>query len=163
MPRLHAWAGDEAGGRRPVFLAVYRLGNGGMLAAGLVLGALLALLAPWGVTYLFGMRYAEAAAILQILAFAVPVQYLASSSDAVLTAGGFTAKKVNVQGLAVLFNVGANLLIIPRYGAPGAAVTTVLTEMLILGCFLWLVRRYVFGKDALKGWTLDWRVVKSHG
>ena len=163
MPRLHAWAGAEAGGRRPVFLAVYRLGNGSMLAAGLMLGGLLALLAPWGVTYLFGMRYAEAAAILQILAFAVPVQYLASSSDAVLTAGGFTAKKVNVQGVAVLFNVGANLLIIPRYGAPGAAVTTVLTEMLILGCFLWLVRRYVFGKDALRGWTLDWRVVKSHG
>ena len=108
-------------------------------------------------------RYEEAAAILQVLALAVPVQYLASSSDAVLTAGGLTAKKVNVQGLAVLFNVGANLLVIPRYGAPGAAVTTVLTEILMLGCLLWLVRRYVFGPDALTGWTLDWRVLRPHG
>ncbi len=163
MPRLYAWAGAGVGDMgRSRLLAVYRFGNGSMLALGLVLGALLALLAPWGVTRLFGARYEEAAAILQLLALAVPVQYLASSSDAVLTAGGFTAKKVNVQGLAVLFNIGANLLVIPRYGAPGAAVTTVLTEGLILGCFLWLVRRYVFGEDALRGWTLDWRVLKPH-
>ena len=165
MPRLYAWfgAGDETGdGGRPALLAVYRFGNGSMLALGLVLGSLLALLSPWGVTRLFGERYAEAAAILQILALSVPVQYLASSSDAVLTAGGLTAKKVNVQGLAVLFNVGANLLVIPRYGAPGAAVTTVLTEILMLGCLLWLVRRYVFGSDALTGWTLDWRVLRPH-
>ena len=171
MPRLYTWFGtgfrDRSGegadeGGRPALLAVYRFGNGSMLAVGLVLGGLLALLAPWGVTRLFGARYEEAAAILQVLALAVPVQYLASSSDAVLTAGGLTAKKVNVQGVAVLFNVGANLLVIPRYGAPGAALTTVLTEILMLGCLLWLVRRYVFGSDALTGWTLDWRVLKPH-
>ena len=71
MPRLYTWfgtgfgtgfgsgAGDKSSegadeGGRPALLAVYRFGNGSMLAVGLVLGGLLALLAPWGVTRLFG-------------------------------------------------------------------------------------------------------------
>jgi len=38
--------------------------------------------------------------------------------------------------LLVVLNVGANLLLIPRWGGRGAAVTTVITEVALTACCL---------------------------
>jgi O-antigen/teichoic acid export membrane protein len=44
--------------------------------------------------------------------------------------------------LALVFNVGLNLLLIPRYGIVAAAIITVASELLILAGSYFLMRRY---------------------
>lgn len=44
---------------------------------------------------------------------------------------------------AAAFNIGANLLVLPQWGYVGAAVVTVLSELVLLGPFLFLIARHV--------------------
>jgi O-antigen/teichoic acid export membrane protein len=46
-------------------------------------------------------------------------------------------------------NVGLNLLLVPRFGLVAAAATTVLTELILLGQYAWLLRRLLSQLD----WT----------
>ncbi|MBE3068506.1 MAG: polysaccharide biosynthesis C-terminal domain-containing protein, partial [Chloroflexi bacterium] len=43
----------------------------------------------------------------------------------------------------MIVNLGLNLLIIPRYGFNGAALTTLLTELVGLSAMFWLLRRNI--------------------
>jgi O-antigen/teichoic acid export membrane protein len=48
------------------------------------------------------------------------------------------------SGAAVLFNLGLNWFILPAYGYLGASVTTVMTEVLLSGFYLWHLQRVFF-------------------
>jgi O-antigen/teichoic acid export membrane protein len=54
------------------------------------------------------------------------------------------------SGLAILFNVGLNLVFLPRYGYLGASWTTVATEMLLSVCFLGFLQRFFFRLPLLR-------------
>jgi O-antigen/teichoic acid export membrane protein len=58
--------------------------------------------------------------------------------------------------LAVVFNLVANLLVVPSYGYLGAAAITVATEVVVLAPLLWLLRRAV-GPLGMAG--VAWRPV----
>ncbi len=60
--------------------------------------------------------------------------------------------------IGVVFNIGANLLLIPRYGYAGAAVVTVLSEVSLLIPFYIAVRRHV---ARLPWLDLVWRQVAA--
>jgi O-antigen/teichoic acid export membrane protein len=45
--------------------------------------------------------------------------------------------------VATAFNLAANLLLIPRWGYLGAALVTVLSEVVLLGPFWWAVTRHL--------------------
>ena len=48
------------------------------------------------------------------------------------------------SGSAVFFNIGINILVLPRYGYLGASSTTVITEVLMAVCFFWVLQRSFF-------------------
>jgi len=150
LPKLHRWIEHD----KPKLLAVYRFGNGATLALGVAVAALLLALSPFAVRLVFGEDYAEAGRVLQVLALAVPGRYLATSVGAVLATADNMRRKVWLMGLSALVNLTLNLLLIPRIGATGAAIATVASETVLLVSYLLAVRAYVFGQEALRGWTL---------
>lgn len=100
---------------------------GGFTATGLVW-----LLAPWFVQVLGGAGFEPSILALRILALSFPIFF---STNIILwyliTIGKRKAIPV-IYWLAVVFNIGANLLVIPSYSFTGAAVINGLTEVFVL-------------------------------
>jgi O-antigen/teichoic acid export membrane protein len=107
-------------------------------SAGAVVAALVISLAGFVIPLVWGSRYLEAVPVLRILYLAVPVLYL---QTVVL----FIAGSLHLEGtalratlVALASNVTLNLVAIPRWGAPGAAAATLVTESALTGWLLFI-------------------------
>src|SRR3954452_5672697 len=108
---------------------------------------------------MYGTAFAHAAPVLMVLALCIPPIYLNIILSSMLVAEKRQATWTMVMGGAVVVNTLINLVLIPltqhRYqnGAIGAAITLVLTELLMAGVGVVLVGRDVF----------NWRIVRRCG
>ncbi|MFO0981186.1 MAG: flippase [Planctomycetota bacterium] len=103
--------------------------------------AALQLLAPRVIDTLYQPAFAPSAQLLKWLSWAMLCIFASSPLVTALTAQGRQAVFTRVAVGAGAFNVALNLILIPRLGLVGAAVTTVATEGLVLGaCLVALVR-----------------------
>ena len=127
LARLHRWAVHD----RARFRQVYRLGCIGMLASGLAVGALLAALSGEAVR-VFGHRYAGLQPLLMLMAVCVPLRFLSTAVGAVLLTEGQMAYRVGAMLAAAVAATMFNLMLIPAYGALGAAWATLAAEGLLL-------------------------------
>lgn len=127
LARLHRWAVHD----RARFRQVYRLGCIGMLLSGLAVGGMLALLAGHAVR-LFGNPYDGITPLLMWLALCVPIRFLSTAVGAVLLTEGQMLYRVGAMLAAAAAAVVLNLVLIPHYGASGAAFATILAEALLL-------------------------------
>jgi O-antigen/teichoic acid export membrane protein len=112
-------SGEHALLRRMVRGATRRI-----LIASIPLALILVIAAQPLLTHLYGQQYAEGAAVLQILAIA---QILTVASGPLGTLLNMTGhEKVNTKNMivAVALNIVLNALLIPTYGASGAASAT---------------------------------------
>ena len=95
----------------------------------------------WGrtdiVVFLFGPSYAGAAGALAILAWNSLFAYAGAVYLSLFIAQTRQRLLLLVSGIAVVVNVGVNLLWIPSYGPSGAAAATVLANA--VGFLCWLV------------------------
>lgn len=73
--------------------------------------------------------YHPAVNVLKVLGFAVPLMVGCSLFGNMFVAMNVQGKVAKWSLLSLAVNVGFNLLLIPRYGAMGAAVTTLLSEI----------------------------------
>jgi O-antigen/teichoic acid export membrane protein len=125
---------------RAVDLAPLRrvsLGLGAVAAAATVATWLAA--RPLVVT-IYGGRYADSAPVLRLLALSLPLLFVNYAlTHQVLAWGGQRAYLwVTVAALAV--NLAANLALVPSWGAQGAAVATLVTEVAVSsGCVVALL------------------------
>lgn len=94
--------------REPIMVALY---DEGTAYSGDILGWLMVSFVATGGTYIFG---------------------------SLLTANENLRALNWLYGVAMVFNVTANLLFIPRYAALGAAIVTAATQFLVLGGQIWL-------------------------
>ncbi len=78
----------------------------------------------------------ESAAALQILIFFLPFSFINGVTQYVLIALDRQRLITKAFAVTVLFNLGANLLLVPLIGIYGAALTTILSELVLLGPFL---------------------------
>lgn len=128
---------------------ITRLVRGAMLFAAFTAipaGALLVIFPEFIVTRLFGAEFAPAAPSLALLAIGQTVTSLSIPLQALLTMGGRERHygALNMAGLIV--HALLNLVLIPRYGAIGAAFSTAaICVMLALGQMA-LNRKFVTGK-----------------
>lgn len=101
------------------------------------------LLADQLILFLLDETYLPAAAALAVLAWALPVWYITFLQGNMLTIIE-RQKAVAVVGfINMLANIVLNLIIIPRYGFTGAAVTTLVTEIIGMSQMLFLLRRNI--------------------
>jgi O-antigen/teichoic acid export membrane protein len=85
----------------------------------------------------------DSAVALQILIFFLPFSFVNGVTQYVLIALDKQKLITGAFALTVAFNVVANLVLIPLIGINGAALTTVLSEVVLLGPFLVWVGRSV--------------------
>jgi O-antigen/teichoic acid export membrane protein len=118
---------------------VRRLG-GRLFAAGGALALVCVLGAPVIVPALYGDTYAYAAPAFAVLSLALPLFFLNYAlTHQVIGWDGQRAYLVIVAA-ALAVNVAANLLLVPTRGIAGAAISTVITEIVVTGgCVLALV------------------------
>ena len=80
---------------------------------------------------------------LKILMFALVFQFLNTLFAFILLAVNKQSRILYINAACVLFNIIGNLLVIPHYGFRGAAVTSVLSELLILILTATVAYRYL--------------------
>jgi O-antigen/teichoic acid export membrane protein len=79
------------------------------------------------VLLLLGQRYRESIPALRILAWYMPAVFVSSVALRMMLACGCTAPAFRIVLVNCLANLGANLVLIPKFGIQGAAVAAVLS------------------------------------
>ena len=140
LPRLHRWAHDD----RDKFHSVYKKGNFIMGVMGVLAMVLTWLLAPILIPLLFGEKYEYSVEILNITALSIPVLFVASSVGAVLVTKENMKIKVKVMFFVAILNLVLNIIFIPIYGELGAAVTTVISNFILLVGYYYVSEKIIF-------------------
>lgn len=108
---------------------------GRLTAAGGVLGTVTAAAAPWIVVWAYGEPFRASATTLSILGLAIPLFFLNYALTHQVIGWDGQRAYLAIAALALVVNVLANLSLVPRLAANGAATATVLTEIVVtLGC-----------------------------
>lgn len=102
----------------------------------------------------------DSAVALQILIFFLPFSFVNGVTQYVLIALDKQRLITGAFALTVAFNVVANLVLIPILGINGAALTTVFSELVLLGPFLWWVRGSI---GAVPLFAMMWRPLVAGG
>ncbi len=139
LAKLHRWAAHD----KPKFWMVYRKGNLSMLALGLSICAALVVTSPWVVPIVFGEAYRPVIMILIVLAPCVPIRFLSVAMGSVLLTENHMRFRVYAMAAAAALVIGVNVILIPRFGALGAAAGTVLGECALLWVTYYCVNRFV--------------------
>ncbi|MCO6450008.1 MAG: flippase, partial [Caldilineales bacterium] len=92
--------------------------------------------------------------LLRILVLSIPIGFINSVTHYVLIAVGQQRFLTRAFIFGVIFNTVGNLIFIPRYGAPAAAVITIMSEFALLFPFYYAVRKHV---AKLPWFDLLWR------
>jgi len=136
--KLHRWNAYDV----PKFWRVYRQGNIAMFALGILISIGLVAVSPWIVPLVFGERYRGVVGILMILAFCPPIRFLSTAMGSALVIDEHMRLRVYAMALATVVAVVANALLIPRFGAHGAAWATVASELVLLIGTWWGVQKF---------------------
>lgn len=101
-------------------------------------------LAPLLIGILGGAEFLpDSASALRVLIWFLPLSYVNGVTQYVLIAVDRQRTITGAFAAAVVFNLGANLLLVPRFGIYAAAAVTVATEVVIFATLAVAVRRYV--------------------
>ncbi len=140
LPKLHRWANHD----KDKFHEVYRKGNIAMLLLGLIAMFLVWVLSSWAIPFIFGNEYQDSILILNILAVSSPIIFVAFSAGATLVTQEHMKLKVKLMGTVALINLVLNFILIPLYGAAGAAVSTVVSNLILLMLYYYATETKVF-------------------
>lgn len=80
---------------------------------------------------LFGDEYTEASLVLSILVFSIPFTYINLITSKVLISENKTKDVMYRQYILLGMNVFLNLFLIPKYGVVGAALATLLSDVIV--------------------------------
>ncbi len=140
LPKLHRWANHD----KDKFYEVYRKGNLAMLLLGLIAMVLVWVLSTWAIPFIFGNEYQDSIIILNILALSAPIIFVAFSTGATLVTQEHMRLKVKLMGIVAAINLVLNFIFIPIYGIIGAAVTTVISNFVLLIFYYYATESIVF-------------------
>lgn len=117
-----------------------------------LVGIGLAALAPWAVPIVFGRDFSPAIPVIFVLLIGTVVTNPGSVAGATLSAWGNPGLRSISLVIAAVINVCAMLLLVPRYGAMGAAIATGLGSITASSLVIfWLRVRFGFPISELSG------------
>ena len=99
-----------------------------------------------------GANFMESANVLRILIFALVFIFFGHFFNSVLLAGNLQKKLMKVLAVCAVFNIGTNLIAIPRYSYNGAAFISVFTEMLVVALTFYLTAKNLKYKPKIEKW-----------
>jgi O-antigen/teichoic acid export membrane protein len=122
-----------------------------LLICVLPIAALFALAAPNIVGFLYHSDdFAPTISVIQMLAPGLIFLYVNTLLTTIIVTLKSEKRMPIMAALALVFNLGFNLLLIPRYQEVGAALMTTLTELLLLIVALFFLPRSIFSLGSLK-------------
>jgi O-antigen/teichoic acid export membrane protein len=122
-----------------------------LLFCGIPLAAFMIVAAPGIIGFLYHRpEFAHTVPVLQWLAPGLVFLYINMVLSMALLSLSEENKRTVLAGIALLFNLGVNLMLIPFYGQVGAAVTTSLTELLFIGPFIVFLPRDLLPVGSLR-------------
>ncbi|ROP57733.1 MULTISPECIES: flippase [unclassified Rathayibacter] len=104
---------------------------------GIGIAVLVFLGGPWALALLYGERYADAGAILQVHVLALPFVFMAAVFSKWIIAENLLIASLIRHAFGAALNVGLNLFLVPSVGLIGAAYATVVSYVVssYLACF----------------------------
>jgi O-antigen/teichoic acid export membrane protein len=97
-------------------------------------------LAPQVVPFLYGAGYAPAVPALMIVIWVVPLMFASEFLGYIVLVAGQERRVARAVLISTSVNVALNIILVPLLGFLAAAVMTVLTEALLVGQYVWLLR-----------------------
>ncbi len=92
---------------------------------------------------LLGESFAQAGAVLQVQSWIILPSFFYATLSRVLVACKLEKRNIQIAAIGMAANIALNLLLIPRYGAAGASLSSVLSMVLATAVTLALVHRRV--------------------
>jgi O-antigen/teichoic acid export membrane protein len=157
MVKFHHWATHQPA----FFLTVFRTCCGVALVAGLLMAVGVALLAPYLVRIAFGAAYDEVGTVLAMASLCIPARYLSCFIAAAYGTFGNMKPRLHTQMVLALVMVPLSFVAISSQGLLGATVAMVASEWAMALAYLFGCVRHIFGTDALRGWNLNLRALRS--
>lgn len=102
---------------------------------------------------IYGHQYDQAASVLSILIWTVCLLFISGASNTLLNASHKETTVTKIYAIAAIFNIILNFIMIPYLSYNGAAITTVLSEVLIVVLQTYAIRK--LGHKANKKLYLD--------
>jgi len=121
-----------------------------LLVVPIVLGVLF--LSDEIVALIGGAGFPESALVLRILIFALIFIFFGNFWSSLLLAGNLQKKLMYALLFCAVFNISANLIVIPLFSYPGAAIVSVLTEMLVVLFAFYLTWRHLRYVPKIDNW-----------
>ncbi|MED4534437.1 oligosaccharide flippase family protein [Metabacillus fastidiosus] len=84
------------------------------------------------ITLLYGKAFLDSVLLFKVLILAIPFRFISDSLGVLFTSKKMMLYKVYVQGGGALVNIILNLIFISQVGVIGAALSTVLTEVIVV-------------------------------
>ncbi len=89
------------------------------------------ILAPRGILFLYGPQYLASGLALQTMIVGTVFIFIRILCGTMLGAVDRQTVYLKIVGASLVFNIGTNFFLIPRYGAFGASIATLLTESIM--------------------------------
>ncbi len=93
------------------------------------------------IPFLFTNNYLAAVPALQIIIWVVPLMFVSEFFGYIVLISGQEIKAARSILISTGLNILLNLILVPQFGLLAAAVMTVVTEMVLVGQYLWIIRK----------------------
>jgi O-antigen/teichoic acid export membrane protein len=134
----------QAAADRPALTRTYHLAIKLLVAVALPLAMVTTFLAAPLVGLLGGHEFLpDGALALQLIIWSIPFGWINSVTNYLLVAIGQQRALTRAFVIAVAFNIAINAMFIPRYGFRAAAISTILSEIVVGAAFQWYVFRHL--------------------
>lgn len=90
---------------------------------------------------IYGHQYDAASSVLSILIWTVCLLFISGAANTLLNASHKERTVTKIYAIAAVFNVVLNFVMIPHFSYNGAAVTTVLSDVLIVALQIYVIYR----------------------
>lgn len=90
---------------------------------------------------IYGNQYDEASSVLSILIWTVCLLFISGAANTLLNASHKETTVTKIYAIAAVFNIALNFVMIPFFSYNGAAVTTVLSDVLIVALQVYVIYR----------------------
>lgn len=128
----------------------YLKSTGFLLSAIIPIAIIFTIFSKHIVTILFGQAFINSAPLLQILIWAVVFMYLNAPIGNIVNNSEKIYKFIPYAATNTALNIVLNIALIPKYGAKGAAITTLFTEITGLVLAIYLVKKFVLEDKTVK-------------
>jgi len=99
------------------------------------------------VLFLYSVEFRPTILPLQVLIWVLPLMFLSELLGNIVVVHGQEHKVARSIGVSTAVNLILNLTFIPRFGLRAASVITVLTEVILVAQYLWMLRRELASVD----------------